>query len=492
MVITCDTMDDLPSELLDLIVSHCDHPSQKSLRSVNHSLLEIATPPVFERFYIAPCTYDSSFRNLENIIRSKSKLARHIRRVIFYADILPPWGPNAFKTQLREKYGPAVVEHMDLGSAWDAFKTLQTREREFFEDNEDHLRVLKELLSSLPNLTSATSGVALPFQGPIARWPIWNRLFRDICISPDDWMFNFECGYDLDDERTWQTMLVTLNLLEAIGFRSSFAGLTQVRESKIQILGSCRWKTLMAGYTCDDIAMSYSVESTCRFETVLAAFAYVTDLELQIPMPAINDDLREISHAERDKLLRLNGAEVTTVLSRAQCLQRLQLEYDSESAAFWEPGEEDLHPLYPLLDAPQNPWPHLTHLRLSVNVPYTLLLSFLALLTPSLRSLDLRDMGVYDARKLFAQLPAVLPKLEKIYFECIWTKTNERYASVHAPPSSCILCSGLDVDEPYERELKAYLLGRADNFPKLVDDQFLVDGERADDDMVEVLETLAD
>lgn len=494
-------METLPSELLDLIVTHCDHGSQKALRSVNQHFQDLATPSVFAELYIAPCIFDEALRKLEAISQSKRKLANHIKTLIFYADILPPWDRHEWEAQASTdtvwnhatnillsnhlpdyKNQPPQADEKRLDISWRNFQALCNRQAEWYFDNENYQRIFKEAISSLPNLTKASVGVAEPCEGSTSCWPVWGRLKREMLVSPGDWVFEEEAEYRWNDNRMAQTTRAALNLLEAIGFRSSFAGVTPVQTLSVHTLNNGRLETLMSGLTADDSKLTFSPRIESCFQTLLGAFAHLTDLDLQIPHPVTETD-RPLSDVERDKLLELNGRETTSILTHAKNLKRLRLEYDSESGAFWEPGEEALHPLRPLFQATTNPWPKLETLTISVNLPYTLLLSLLSLLSPTLRNLSLLDMCVYDAQALFAELPKAI-KLENIYIECLWTKINVRYANIHAPPTTYIINQGLDVDEAYERELKAYLLGRAEDFPRLRGRLFLEDDEVGEEENV--------
>lgn len=469
-------MDTLPPELLELIVDHCDHASQKTLRSLNHTIHDLATPAVFSTFYIAPCIFSSALQNLNNLIHCPRKLARHITQLTFHTDILPFW--DCYKFQAHASKHSTDPSARD--TAWNTFVNLQKREEDWTLYQERYALQLKEAVSSLPNVTSASAGVAVPFQGSTARWPLWKRLKKDMLISPDDWLYDAEADYSESKHRTAQTTCATLTLLEALGFRACFAGIAQLRDLRLHMVHDGRLKPLMAGYMTANsdsgIPRTFSPDIEARFQTLLGAFTHLTTLDLQSPHPE-SAASRGLSHTERNALRALAGAEVCTILSQATNLRTLRFAYASEAATtLWEPEEEALHPLFPLF-APASgepPWPKLQHLDLSVNLPHTLLLSFLALLSPALRTLELRDMCVYDAQALFAGLPQAV-KLESIYIECLWTKTNARCVNSGVEPKKCILCEGSDVDAPYERKLKAYLLGQAEDFPRLTEE----DGEES-------------
>lgn len=468
-------MDALPTELLDEIVQHCDHASQKALRSTSRTFNNLATPLVFERFYFAPCTFETNLRELDALIKSKKTLASQIKHVHVYADILPEWDRHEFETQaLRHS---DVERQIGVGPALLKFDECCKAQREWYLQNDEYLRIIKELLSSLPNLRSASVGITVPLEGSTRRWPLWSRVSSEIILSPDDWMFNQGGGYPHEDNHgaTWTT-LATINLLEAIGFRSSFAGITQVKKLKVHTLKTVRLKTVMEGRTFDDSNLTFSPRVESRFETLLTAFDHITALDLDILHPARGDHEEDIPSAEeQDRLRKLNGDEVCQILSRAKNLKRLSLAYGRESGTCWEPGDEDSHPLSSLFQAESNHWPSLQSLRLSVDLPHTLLLSLLGLLAATLRDLDLRDMCVYDAETLFSELPKVTA-VETIYIEDLSTKTEANFDDHDAPASTYIIPEGLDVDQPYEKALKAYLLGRVEDFPGLPGAEFEEDG----------------
>lgn len=469
-------MDSLPTELLEYIVGECNYASLKTLRATSHKWHRLTTPLVFSAIYFAPCIFQEALDNLWRLIRSGKNLSRHVTHLQIYADILPARDRPRFE---RLAAGHTQDEET-LRSAYTGYEALLLQQHDCLRNKGQHLELLKEAISSLPNLTSISAGIALPFRGSTARWPVWKRLKRRILISPDDWMYEDDADYRDNPHRMRQTTDFLLQHLEAIGFRASFAGIKQIRELDLEMLHQGRLRSLMAGVGLDDPAVRvFSLEVETHFQTMTAAFEHLTTLDLQVPHQQTGTS-RPLHADEWAQLLVLAGAETSTMLLRARNLRTLHFAYDSEAGTFWSPGEEAQHPLHPLLapSSSASPWPHLTHLDLSINVPHTLLLSFLALLSPSLERLELRDMCVYDAQALIAGLPKVV-RPKSIYFECLWTKINVRYANIHSDPTTCILCEGTDIDAQYERGVKAYLLSQADDFPRLTDKIFLTDDELA-------------
>ena len=104
-------------------------------------------------------------------------------------------------------------------------------------------------------------------------------------------------------------------------------------------------------------------------------------------------------------------------------------------------------------------------------MPHTILLPFFSFLSPTLRSLELRDMVVEDVRELVCGIPRIL-NLEHVYMECILQRRS-------GDGFGCAFLEGSDVDKPYERAVKAYLLGKSEELPELWWD---VDGEESEHD----------
>ena len=92
----CCNLQSLPDELLDLLLSYCEHPSQKHLRLVNHRISNITTPYVFEHVYIG--LFAESLYKLGSIARSR--LAYHVKKFTLYIDALPHWSQSEWEEHM--------------------------------------------------------------------------------------------------------------------------------------------------------------------------------------------------------------------------------------------------------------------------------------------------------------------------------------------------------------------------------------------------------
>jgi hypothetical protein len=104
-------------------------------------------------------------------------------------------------------------------------------------------------------------------------------------------------------------------------------------------------------------------------------------------------------------------------------------------------------------------WPCLEHLRLSFRTSHTKLLPFFEYLSPSLRSLELIDMDVGDARQLLTQMPEIL-KLDAVRLDSIWHTRQ-------TTGIQCLFPESTDVDAPVERAVRSYLLRKSNECPNL-------------------------
>lgn len=77
-------MEHLPEELLALICVQCDHASLKTCRLVNTRFHDASTCHVFEDLYLG--LFEFSLAKARDI--SKSPLAKHVKRITIYSDIV--------------------------------------------------------------------------------------------------------------------------------------------------------------------------------------------------------------------------------------------------------------------------------------------------------------------------------------------------------------------------------------------------------------------
>ena len=95
-IILSVAMDDLPPELLSLIIDHCTPSCLKSLRLANRSYYEVVTPLIFEHFHLG--ILQESLDQFEAI--SKSRLAKYVKRCTVYLDRLPDWNRHLWEVAI--------------------------------------------------------------------------------------------------------------------------------------------------------------------------------------------------------------------------------------------------------------------------------------------------------------------------------------------------------------------------------------------------------
>ncbi|KAK3715964.1 hypothetical protein LTR37_006694 [Vermiconidia calcicola] len=474
-------MDALPAELVDLILDHGDHSSLKCLRGVSKRYHNAATSRVFEHFYMA--LLDDSLEKLCHL--SKSPLAKHITRFTFYCDILPDqeiWRRRDWEQRIdhrpdyriwarerdisprvslegRQYDGRSFKDYetlprhsfteQQLDRAWEEFIRLGLQQRGWREDV--HSLIFKEHFAMLPNLVECTAVTATPFKGKTSNWPVWKRLRLRMLVSPDDWMY--KTTHWKDGHRGTMAGQAALCLLEAVGFRACFVGTKHIDKLTVHASQSGPWRRLM-GRT----AGTQTIYHNTRYHTVLDGFRHLTELDLRISHVAEND--QDNSEA--------TGIEIVELLHSATQLKRLSLAYSDVGPAFAFTTLSSEPTLAPLFKG-KSPWTQLEHLALNLDAPHSLLLPFFRSLSTTLVSLELRDMFVEDPDELINQIPKVL-KLRHIYIECIWRGFSLRSATEEI---RCVFQQGSDVDEQYERAVKAYLLREATECP-----DFMYDEER--------------
>lgn len=483
-------MEELPAELTDHIVEHCDHSSLKTLRGVNKYFHKACTTRVFEHYYIG--YFRESLEKLQAL--SNSELAKHVKKFTLYSDILPDWDRNEWETHidfrpdlkswsrsrwlervevnggndvLRVVRGPPkcgrqrsedeyekLPRHSftesELENGWRVFSTLQNNQR----TGQSHQSLFfREHFARFPNLVEAEVTTATPFQGRISKWPVWKRLRQQMFVSPDDWVYGID--YAENESRARLSGQAALCLLEAIGFRASFAGTNQIRSLTVNAAHSGPFKKLMGKgmylrYRGHD---DENFDFDSRLDRLREGFKHLTEISLHVPHAAESDYIGGEATA----------AELCQLLHSARELKKLHIMYNDDDTGMSYLPQPAVPSLTPLFQTPPD-WKRLEHLSLSADMPYTLLLSFFERYAPTLRSLELRDMVVDDAKELLARIPSVL-NLEHVYIECLWHFDASAADGPDAEPNRCFFDVGSNADEPWERAMKAYLLGQRQKPP---------------------------
>ncbi|KAK5170202.1 uncharacterized protein LTR77_004788 [Saxophila tyrrhenica] len=467
----------LPPELLDHIAGFCDHATLKSLRRVCKSSRDAATPGVFEHFYMA--MFDHCLENLCSI--SKSPLAKHVKAFTFYTDVLPDWtgeipsSPDDLDWPVAIDFRPEIARSQiaaqtparqpssvvdvyrqvdydslprhnfsdeELKQGWREFEKLREQQSTWRKSEQPSMR-FKEYFAMLPNVTEVhvTTCLSFPFFSsgarPARELPLWSALRRRMLVGPDDWTDE----YEYPDNRSKLCGQGFSCMLEAIGFRASFAGTRHVTKLHAHAThyGSLQFCARNRAYPC-------SKPWPATFECMRQGFENLTAIEFTSACTTY------LTPGDEDEAIE----EIFGMLCAATKLKSLKLVYESTVV-----GSERDYNCFGRRLQKHPPWPPIESLELSVTfMPYWDLLPVLQTLAPTLRSLKLRDTDIVDIRPLVAQIPKILD-LQHAYLECIW-----HWCDV-SEETNCLFMEGTDVGLPYERSVKRYLTRKIDKMPDL-------------------------
>ncbi|KJY01556.1 hypothetical protein TI39_contig287g00024 [Zymoseptoria brevis] len=473
-------MDRLPEELLALICEHCDHATQKALRLASKRLHEASTPLVFEHFYMG--LFEYGLLSLKDL--AKSPLAKHVKELTLFPDIIPSWTKESYekaidmrpnfslwlrgrKSQIREGYEgtgitsclypgdprkeyEALPRHSltkaELDAGWATFNQCAGQQARWSQDREG--LSFKECISLLANLSKADVQCAVPFSGRTNDWPVWKKLRRHIYVGPDDFVWRQEM-----DEPDYAHMSgqAALCLLEALGYRASFAGIKQVKYLSVHSSHLDPYLSLMNESASNTTARGTPAHAT-RYQTLLETFRHLSTLRLHIPHATVSAHVSGFGMA----------VETMEFLRSARHLRKLDLRYGDDEMS---PDDESDSQLENLFDSDDVLFPELQSAALATNMPAEILLKFLTNHARTLRRLELRDMLVHNVNVAIEHIPRVL-KLDHVYVECLWDDASRTEGEFDVN-YLCVLSRGTDSDADYEHSVKAYLLGQAEVMPNI-------------------------
>lgn len=447
-------MDTLPTEILELIVEHCDHASLKSLRLVNKEWQRLTTPGVFEHFYMG--LFDHCLHNL--CLLSKSPLAKYVKKFTFYCDPLPEWsgstGAHCWKLSIDYTHEAGLARspfdgmntpisesdsqrchsfsYEQLKHGYDQFQVLRQQQRNWRHASTQ--LAFKEHFAMLPSVAEATLTYARSNENvPANALPVWKGLRQRMCIGPDNWepFGAIICGAP-DSMPAMISMTATMCLLEAIGFRSTFVGtnpITRLNAAYLCAYGDSHFSASW-GQT------PYGREPAMIIKDIRQTFQHLTHLSVREPSVF---GLQEVDF----------GDEETLEYETARFIHILEWSRLPLRAPVW-PEPSGL--------LPRPGWPMIKHLQLSVLVHFEVLKRFLSWLSPTLRSLELLEMCIPDPNELIIEIPKIL-KLEHVFLQKIWARGSLRIDVM----GHCWFREGTDIDAL--RPLKAFLLRQSNRKP---------------------------
>ncbi|KXT02785.1 hypothetical protein AC578_5400 [Pseudocercospora eumusae] len=499
-------MDSLPTELLAYIVEFCDHAAQKQLRCVNRLCRDLTSPQVFAHIYLA--TFEAELLSFQTL--ANSRLAKHVKKLTYFTDTLPKLSKKTyqdcinlrpdfhkFRIQNADKYpdepSGSLYERLStrddvFSRAWDAWQALPRHSltkkeinagwavyQQLLREQKSWLadlqgQILQQSFSKLPNLTEIELVRAMAETRSTSEWPLWSRIRRKLLIGPDDWREQYT-----PDERQLVfpvTERAILCLLEAIAKRnrtrndgtdSAYKPITKLLFQH-QFLDHAsliaNWSNSLYGTAPE--TREWSIRHLGRLP-LAAAFTNITTLTMWLHF----DDERPIHYQA------MLFAQLHHFLYAATKLQKLILQIECPDQ--FDQDLEDFNGMAPsvnIFDTTTTIWPDITYLALSANVETDKLLNFLRLHSQTIKHLRLTDMVVRNVPILIDQLPSTISRnLETIFLRQLWHEGIESLPH-HEDESIenrdlCLLSHSTDFNAPYEKSVKAYLLGKTDVKPDL-------------------------
>ncbi|KAI7631884.1 hypothetical protein KC343_g3768, partial [Hortaea werneckii] len=416
-------MDELPPELIELIIQQCDFTSLKHMRLVAKPFEHIATPLVFRDFYAAFFAF--SLDNIGNV--ANSRVAKYVRHLTIWADILPDFEQDEWRQESDESHDwpdfsswkamrkDSIVAHCleahqtavklfacfdgdnekglcekclgrirrgkkdlrvkyekefprpsteQLEKAWTRF--CQLRDEQWNGLTEDvHSVMLKEHLSRLPNLEWVTVKPAAVLEDELEDLPVWKALKKDIMVSPENWeqfsVYEMDEFYDEDLHDVNLLGRILQWTLEAVGHRAQFSGTKQVRRLDIVKNDATPFKQLMRSAAEASRTSENPLVQGIRFQTIVEAFSHVSDLTFELPHAGQGEEING-SHFRDEAVELLQAARNAEILN-------IRFPDDELGENEWS-MQFDLSGHFTGLET--NPdafrWPHLTSLSLSANV----------------------------------------------------------------------------------------------------------------------------
>lgn len=411
------TLTDIPTEVFTLICQQCSPGSLRNLRLVNKRAHAVSTPLIFRRLYLAP--FSPSIDRMLSL--SRSSICKHVNAIDFIPDRLPDWSCERWSQSVSfkpsfQKWRQSVIDSegpRDPESLRDSYQKLPmhtftleemkrglqayravTNQQNFWRADSDGL-LLKECLSSLPNLEEAVIQKAKPMHGSLNKVPFWKHLRRSILIGPDQWIFDHSTpGRDPSDGT------YALAFLQAIGYRNTFSGVRKVEKMLLDLTMECSLSTLIA-------LIEPTADQTARLELVKEAFRPLKYLE--ISCPCAPDFIAEDGEQQ--------GAEVQELIRASVKLEVLHLEYGDPRKHYFQEGQSRIS-LLPFFSNEQPTFPHLRELKITAAVPGDAFAKFLSLHSQTLRRLDMRDCVSDDWEAVLVTISRSL-HLDEIYLECL-------------------------------------------------------------------------
>lgn len=394
------------------------------------------------------------------------------------------------------KHHLSVAEVQDH---YEKYKAYRQQQHDWDPDNQ-----FREAFSRLPNLTSA-GNAKHGFADNHLHFP-WNRIQKDIIISPNNWMQLHAVEVDDDEVQVIDLLRLPIHmkhvdcLLAAIGHRATLTHGTPLRSLKLVNIGGQPFLHLseyyVVGYDTDSDDSSSDgslevVDVDIDPKTISAKFqglAHLTNLELDVSycIPPQSPTAAAQSWETRQLF-----KEIHAILSATSSLQALKLNCRDDEGD-WALEERPMDPEDDTVRRLEIPTlPELESLQLSCTATEESLIGLLRAHSKTLRSIELVDCDLNKGTwtSVLRQMPRIL-SLKHVYLEGLH---DEDY-----PPESgeeALFEDGLNLSEnahPHDRAIRRFLLYGGE-MPELDFNQWYErNRELADQEMLAGAEELLD
>jgi hypothetical protein len=335
-----------------------------------------------------------------------------------------------------------------------------------------------DALSRLPNLTSVENAKH-GFADNHLHFP-WNRIKKDIILTPDNWMQLNAVEVDDDEEGVIDFLKKPVHmkhadcLLAAIGQRANSSHASPLRSLRLVNVGGQPFLDMIGHY--DDLKESRALSSGPDSDPIMPG------IREELPQELISAQLQGLSHLERLELdvtytdpftrdfespagtqtwqTKQLFQEIHAILSAAaHSLETLKLQCRDDEGS-WATEEQPMNPENDTIAHLRIPLlPQLEHLRLSCNATEKSLIELLRAQSKTLRCLEIIDcdlnMGTWNS--VLRQVPEIFETgLQRIYLEGLHDEDYPRDTGDEA-----LFEDGLDVGEgahPHDRAILKYLL----------------------------------
>jgi hypothetical protein len=492
----------IPIELLQIIFQDATPESLRTYRLVDRQWCAASTPYVFARFHTS--LFSRSLNKLSAL--AQSPLAKHVKAIDFHSDQLPNYTrqeweskidrrPNisTFRNDLdeqadwsqttrrykqlpRHNYTPAQLE-----AGWSAFQKYCIEQKRWI-DGQAGL-ILKDCLARLHNLSEVVISRAKPFSGRVNDMPFWRNVMGEILVGPDAWTYE-----SVMDNR--HEALSALFMITAIGHRTAVTGIKAVEKLTLDLPEMFSFYHLVhlppssksvipeeyheRGFTGADADKAHL---SARYQVILDAFRPLKHLVIRCPSVR-GDDLADTGAVSQAR-------ESEQFLAAAVNLRILDLDF-GEPGSSYEGVDEESNPFdvgfLLLASSDHEPYRYLEDLRISAAFPSELFNNFLIRHKETLKRLDIRDSLSDRWDKILKTIAKDL-NLDHIYVESLWLLTSEDDSDDEEGPG-LLLGEGLDAEDEFTREMKAFLQTGEGSMPRIAEFEMMDFDDVEDDEML--------